>query len=127
MTSVIVIAALAAGALGALLRYGTTQAFSASPARLPWAVLIVNVIGSLVAGAAVALSYSDPHGALRLIVVSGFAGGLTTFSTFSVETVQLAIERRWRSLAGSMLGNVLGGLAAFAIAAYTTTMLLAYG
>jgi len=115
VTPVIVTAALVAGALGALVRYGVTRAFSTSPSRLPWAVLLVNILGSLLAGIAVALSFGDPHGAVRMIAVSGFAGGLTTFSTFSVETVQLAIDGRWRALAGSILGNVLGGTLAFAL------------
>ena len=124
MTAVVVVSALAAGAVGALLRYAVTRAVAKKPTRLPWAVVLVNVIGSLIAGVAVAISLTDPHGALRLIVVSGFAGGLTTFSTFSVETVQLAIDGRWRALAGSVLGNLLGGVAAFVLA-FSVTALLA--
>jgi CrcB protein len=120
VTAVIVIATLVACALGALVRYGVASAFRSKPARLPLAVLVVNVLGSFIAGVVVALTYDDPTGALRLIVVGGFAGGLTTFSTFSVETVQLAIEGRWRTVVGSVLGNVLGGLAAFAIAFWLT-------
>ncbi|MEO5921199.1 MAG: CrcB family protein [Pseudolysinimonas sp.] len=123
MSVVIVIAALVAGAAGALLRYGVSRAFRQSPARLPWAVLIVNVLGSIVAGIAVGLSFSDPHGALRLIVVSGFAGGLSTFSTFSVETMQLAIEGRWRMAIGSVAANVVGGATAFAFALAVTALL----
>ncbi len=98
----IIAGALAAGALGAMLRYGVARSFRAHPARLPWAVLLVNLVGSFVAGVVIALSYDDPGGALRLILVGGFAGGLTTFSTFSVETVQLAIEGRWRTVIGSV-------------------------
>ncbi len=124
MTAVVVVSALAAGAVGALLRYAVTRAVAKKPTRLPWAVVLVNVIGSLIAGVAVALSLTDPHGALRLMLVSGFAGGLTTFSTFSVETVQLAIDGRWRALAGSVLGNLLGGVAAFVLA-FSVTALLA--
>jgi CrcB protein len=116
MSAAVVITALVAGALGALIRYGIAHAFRAHPARLPWAVLLVNLLGSFLAGIVVALTYDDPSGALRLILVGGFAGGLTTFSTFSVETVQLAIEGRWRTVIGSVLGNVLGGLAAFGVA-----------
>jgi CrcB protein len=122
MTTLIVVAALVAGALGAVLRYGITRAFRESPARLPWAVLLANVLGCFVAGIVVAVSYFEPHGALRLIALGGFAGGLTTFSTFSVETVQLALDGRWRTVIGSVLGNVLGGLAAFAVAWYLTAV-----
>lgn len=119
----VVVSALAAGTVGAVLRYAVTRTFAKRPARLPWAVLLVNLAGSLIAGIAVGLSLTDPHGALRLIVVGGLAGGLTTFSTFSVETVQLAIEGRWRALAGSVLGNLLGGIVAFVLAFAGTTLL----
>jgi CrcB protein len=90
-------------------------------------VLIVNILGCFIAGIVVGLSFFDPDGALRLIALGGFAGGLTTFSTFGVETVQLAIEGRWRTAIGSVLGNVLGGLAAFAVAWYLTAMPVVLG
>ena len=122
MTALIVAAAVVAGALGAVLRYGITRAFRASPARLPWAVLLANLLGSFIAGIVVAISYLDPHGALRLIALGGFAGGLTTFSTFGVETVQLVLEGRWRTVIGSVVSNVLGGLVAFAAAWYLTAI-----
>jgi CrcB protein len=122
MTALIVVAAIAAGGLGALLRYGITRAFRASPAKLPWAVLLVNILGCFVAGIVVGLTSFDPDGPLRLIALGGFAGGLTTFSTFSVETVQLAIEGRWRTVIGSVLGNVIGGIVAFVITWFVTAI-----
>ncbi len=48
----------------------------------------------------------------RLVVLGGFAGGLTTFSTFSVEAVQLAMDGRWRTAVSSVLANLTLGLAA---------------
>ncbi len=127
MTALIVVAAVVAGGLGALLRYGITRAFRASPAKLPWAVLLANTLGCFIAGIAVGLSASDPDGPLRLIALGGFAGGLTTFSTFGVETVQLALEGRWRTAAGSVLGNLLGGIGAFVIAWYLTAIPVVLG
>jgi CrcB protein len=121
VTALIVAAALVAGALGALLRYGLTHAFRLSPKRLPWVVLLANVLGSSVAGIVIALTSLDPDGVVRLIALSGFAGGLTTFSTFSVETVQLALDARWRTVVGSVLGNVLGGILAVVLAWCATT------
>ncbi len=123
MTALIIAATLAAGAVGALSRYGITRAFRASPAKLPWAVLLANILGSVIAGAVVAVSFTDPQSGVRVIALTGFAGGLTTFSTFGVETVQLALEGRWRTVAGSVAGNVLGGIAAFMVAWYATTVL----
>jgi CrcB protein len=112
--SVLVIAvALLAGALGAVLRYAASTVFSRTRANLPWAVLLVNVVGSLAGGVVIGLAQAGAIGTdARLIVLSGFAGGLTTFSTFSVETVQLALGKRWRTAIGSVLANLLLGVAA---------------
>lgn len=109
----VVVAALAAGALGALLRYGTTLLFARLNDELPWAVLAVNTIGSLIGGVVLGLVTTGAAGAdVQLIVLGGVAGGLTTFSTFSVETVQLALARRWRVVVVTVAGNLVFGIAA---------------
>jgi len=112
--SVFVVAvALLAGALGALLRYGTTRLFARLNDELPWAVLTVNTMGSFVGGLVLGLVTTGAVGAdIQLIAVGGFAGGLTTFSTFSVETVQLAIARRWGIVAATVGANLALGIAA---------------
>lgn len=86
MTALTVLALAGAGAAGSLLRY---LAGLALPTRrfLPWGVLLVNAVGSLVAGMAVA---GLDDGVVQLAVVTGFCGGLTTFSTHAVDTVRLA-------------------------------------
>ncbi len=120
------IAALVAGALGAVLRYGTARAFAAHPSRLPWAVLIVNVVGSLIGGIALGLAQAGVWDAdLRLIVLSGFCGGLTTFSTFSVETIQLTLEGRMRAALASVVANLVLGIGAAALGWWVVTLLLA--
>jgi CrcB protein len=119
MSAGLFLAVAVAGALGALLRYAVTRAFAARPSRLPWAVLVVNVAGSLVAGVAVALGSSFPL--VPQLAVAGFAGGLTTFSTFSTETVQLVLEGRRRAAIVSVLLNLVGGIAGFALA-YALTL-----
>lgn len=112
MTALAVVAALGAGAIGAAVRFAAST-FLARRSQLPVAVLIVNVVGSLIGGIVIGLTQTGVIGAdARLVVLSGFAGGLTTFSTFSVETVQLALAGRWRTAAGSMLANLLLGIAA---------------
>ncbi len=109
----VVVAALAAGALGALLRYGTTLLFARLKDELPWAVLAVNTIGSLIGGVVLGLVTTGAAGAdVQLIVLGGLAGGLTTFSTLSVETVQLALARRWRVVVLTVAGNLVFGIAA---------------
>ena len=103
MTLPLAAAVIAAGALGALARYLVGRA--GANATWPWPVLLVNVIGSLVAGFAM-------HTDVAAIVAVGFAGGLTTFSTFSVETVQLVSRGRWRAAAASVALNLTLGLGA---------------
>jgi CrcB protein len=123
MSAWAIVAALGAGAVGALLRYGLARALASSRAGLPVAVAVVNVLASFVAGCAIALT--SPEDPLRLIVVSGFAGGLSTFSTLSVETVQLVLAGRARTAIASVLVNVVAGLAAVALGALVSTWLLA--
>lgn len=124
MSAPIVVAALAAGSIGALLRYAMNHAFRASRGRLLVATVLVNIAGSFVAGVVVAMASLDPDGVLQLIALGGFAGGLTTFSTFSVETVQLASDGKWRNAAASVLGNVFGGLITFAVAWWLVSVII---
>ena len=99
------VALLVAGALGAVLRYGAT---TVSPR---WGVLAVNIVGSLIGGIALASLEGDA----QLVLLTGFCGGLTTFSTFSVETVQAVLDGRVRNAALSVLANLALGTAAAAL------------
>ena len=113
MNVLVVAVALLAGGIGALLRYATTRLFVRLNDELPWAVLVVNTVGSLIGGVVLGLVTTGAAGAeVQLIVMGGLAGGLTTFSTFSAETVQLAIARRWRIVAATVGANLVLGLAA---------------
>lgn len=94
-----------AGALGAVIRYGVGLLV-----RSPWAVLVVNVVGSFVGGVVVASASGDA----RVILLTGLCGGLTTFSTLSVETVQLVLDGRARVAALSVGLNVVVGVSAAA-------------
>lgn len=118
MSAGVVAAVLLAGGAGALLRYGISVLFAPGPgrlSRLPLAVLIVNVLGSALCGALLGLG-GALDAELRLVLVTGFAGGLTTFSTFSVETVQLVLEGRARTAVASVAANLVLGVGAAAIA-----------
>ncbi len=100
---------LLAGAGGALVRFGIQRLVTA-----PWAVLLVNVVGSFIGGVLIGATSGD----LQLILLTGFCGGLTTFSSFTVETVQLVLEgRARRALLSVALTLVLGvGAAALGFA-----------
>ena len=99
-------AMLLAGAVGAVLRFLVARLLPS-----PWAVLAVNVAGSLLAGMLIGLVSGD----LRVILLTGLCGGLTTFSTFSVETVQLVQSGRARVALLSVAANLVLGLGAAAL------------
>ena len=103
----IVVVTLLAGAVGAVLRWAVTRAFAGQ--RFPWGVLVVNVVGSAIGGVLVGLAVDD---AARVILLTGLCGALTTFSTLSVETVQLVLEKRTTSAAISIGLNLVLGIGA---------------
>lgn len=80
------------GALGALLRYAVQSTFSAlGISGFPWGTLTVNVVGSFTIGALYVLlveRYADAA-EWRAFALVGLLGALTTFSTFSIDTLQL--------------------------------------
>jgi CrcB protein len=117
LTPLVVGAVLVAGAVGAVLRYALSRAFPVRPGHLPGGILIVNVLGSGVAGALIGLAErAELSGDLELILVSGFCGGLTTFSTWTVETIELLDGGRWRAAILNVVVTLVLGLAAAAAA-----------
>ncbi len=108
------LATLAAGALGAVLRFLVARRFAAQPVV---AVLVVNVVGSALGGAVLGLAQlGQVSGDIRLVLLTGLCGGLTTFSTFGVETIQLVIDGKLRIAALSVLGNLVLGIGTAAVA-----------
>ena len=109
------------GALGTLARYGGTQLCQ----RLlgpdfPWGTLVVNGLGSFLLGllSHVLLHHPAIPSEWRVPMTTGFLGAFTTFSTFSVETVQLAEAGRLDSAIVNVVANGTLGLllAAFGLA-----------
>jgi CrcB protein len=116
MTPLTALAVIATGAAAAAVRYLVSLAF-ARGGGFGWAVLTVNVAGSLIGGAVLALAErAAVSGDLRLILLTGLCGGLTTFSTFSVETVQLIQAGKTRVALLSVAGNLVLGVGAAALA-----------
>ena len=104
------------GAIGAVARYLVGLAVAARlGVTLPWGTFAVNVTGSFAAG--LLLGLGDGRGlttSLRLLVVTGFLGGYTTFSAFSVETMHLLEQQGAGVAAANVLGSVVLGLLAAA-------------
>jgi len=98
-------------ALGALLRWRAGLWLNATWAGFPLGTLAVNTVGGLLIGMALAWFEQAPSELLRLLLVTGFLGGLTTFSAFSVESLMLLQGGQgWLAL-GHTLAHVLGALA----------------
>ena len=99
-------------AVGALLRWRAGLWLNASWAGFPLGTLAVNTVGGLLIGIALAWFEQAPNELLRLLLVTGFLGGLTTFSAFSVESLMLLQRGQvWLALAHT-LAHVLGALLA---------------
>ena len=82
-----------AGGLGAGTRYSIDAWVRPRVSdRVPWSTQLINISGSLLLGLIVGLGANDSW---HTIAGTGFLGGYTTFSTASVETAHLALERRY--------------------------------
>jgi len=113
LSPLVIATVLIAGSLGAVIRYLLSRRFPVRPGHLPGGILIVNVVGSAVAGVALGLAERAALSAdWRLIIVTGFCGGLTTFSTWSVETIELLDGGRWRAALLNVFVTLVLGFAA---------------
>lgn len=81
--------------------------------RFPWGTLVVNLSGSFALGVLLpALTAATAEAPLHALLGIGFLGAFTTFSTLAYEAVILAQLREWRRAVGSLLANLVLGLAA---------------
>ena len=98
---------------GALLRWGFGIALNPLLPALPLGTLAANLLGGLVIGVALGVfnQFQSLPPEIRLFVTTGFCGGLTTFSTFSAETVTLLLRQQFGWSAAIVGAHVLGSLA----------------
>jgi CrcB protein len=97
-------------ALGGVARYGCSEmAARLIGGTFPWGTLFVNILGSLVIGVAAGVPAArlSADSAVRMFVMVGLCGGYTTFSAFSLQTLQLLQTGEW-ALAGL---NIAGSVA----------------
>lgn len=106
-----IIAICAGASIGALSRWGLNNWLSA-PGSLPWGTLAANLVGGYLIGIAVAVFQAMPQldPVWRLALITGFLGGLTTFSSFSAEVVAMLMHDRLALALGTAAVHVAGSL-----------------
>ncbi len=99
--------------LGALARWRLGMWLSHSDALIPWGTLAANLIGGYLVGVCLGafqhMSELDP--VWRLVLVTGFLGALTTFSSFSAEVVTFLQQGRYTLALGTASVHLFGSLA----------------
>lgn len=102
------------GALGALARVAVGTALAPDPGGWPWGTMVANLTGALLLGLVLGVLRDAVAvaGWARPLVATGIIGGYTTFSTLSVEALQLLTGGHAAAAAGYVLISALAGLVA---------------
>jgi len=106
-------AAVGVGAvLGAWLRWGLAVSLNALLPRFPLGTLLANLLGGFLVGVAMAyfLARNDLPPEWRLFIITGFLGGLTTFSAFSMEVTQLIFDGQILAASALAATHLFGSL-----------------
>ena len=100
------------GTLGCLLRWWLGMTFNALFPTIPPGTLTANLVGGYIIGLALACfsTYTSLPPEWRLFVITGFCGGLTTFSTFSAEVVTLMQQGRALWALGAAAAHLVGSV-----------------
>jgi fluoride exporter len=112
--AVIVVALACGGVLGAVSRYAISLALPTETGRFPWGTFLINVSGSAALGFVLVLVIDRfPRGRLaRPVLGTGFLGAYTTFSTFTVEAIDLVRAGHAGTALAYLTGSVFAGLLA---------------
>lgn len=113
--------------LGGICRYALGVLFVARYGPgFPWGTFVINISGSFLIGLISELVQTRAMGVdplVRILLMAGFLGGYTTFSSFSFETVTLAQDRDWKLSIAYALGSLLLGVAACYLGIVTARLL----
>ena len=112
MTNLLPVFAICVGAsVGALCRWGLGLWLTPG-GLIPWGTLAANLVGGYLIGVCIAAFQAMPQldPVWRLLLVTGFLGGLTTFSSFSAEVVTFLMQARYGLALATATAHVLGSL-----------------
>jgi len=112
---------------GGMVRYwGSAFVYNFLPTTFPFGTLFVNILGSFIIG--IVMFYLDTNEligtGMKVFLTIGFSGALTTFSTFSLETINLLKEREYFLAGSNIILNVLLTLLALFIAYKISKLLI---
>ncbi len=126
LASILVIAIGAA--LGALLRWYLAARFNQMFPQLPPGTLAANLLGGYLIGIAMAvfLAFPSLSPQWKLLTVTGFLGGLTTFSTFSAEVVTALLEGQGLWALSTIASHVIGSVVMTLLGVFTVRGLKAF-
>lgn len=112
MSALAVLSVFTGAGCGALLRWFLGLRLNPIFPTLPLGTLAANLLGGLLVGLAIAWFNRHPGLApeLRLLAITGFLGGLTTFSTFSAEVADLLLRGQYLWALGAALAHLAGSL-----------------
>ena len=121
-----VIAICVGASLGALARWGLGLWLTPGGA-IPWGTLAANLIGGYFIGVCIAVFQAMPHldPLWRLLLITGFLGGLTTFSSFSAEVVGFLMAERYALALGTACAHVAGSMILTVIGIKSASVLIA--
>jgi fluoride exporter len=98
-----------AGGTGTILRFLVQKNLNTS---FPFGTLLVNIIGCMVIGIAWGYFSRNYNEQKQLIILTGFCGGFTTFSSFTAEGLQMMFDQRWLNFIVYTTVSVIAGLVA---------------
>jgi CrcB protein len=119
----LVAAVAVGGAVGALARWGLTEAFPADADTFPWATFAINVVGSLALALLPAIAVVRRSRVLAVGLGPGVLGGFTTLSAYSEQARALLAAGRVGVAAGYLVGTLAACLVAVAVADHWSTVL----
>ena len=125
-TALPVLAICIGASTGALARWGLGLWLSPGGV-IPWGTLAANLIGGYLIGVCIAVFQAMPQldPLWRLLLITGFLGGLTTFSSFSAEVVEFLMAERYALALGTATAHVAGSLLMTVIGIKTATFFIA--
>lgn len=107
-------------ALGAVFRWYLSLSLNSIFPTIPMGTLFSNILGGFLIGMFMGITKGNVYisETMRLMIVTGFLGGLTTFSTFSAETVNLITNQQYLWSVIMITGHVLGSIFATVLGIY---------